>query len=138
MHLIKTSNDSDSYILKITDELDEIDIENFNKLKSDSKGIIFLTTKNYRYSLLFQEQYDEAIKLVDLEHIKFMVKTEEELDMSTIKHKHVIINTDVSILKSRGQSYTINSSLNFSKLDKVSISTLIINILFITRIISFS
>ena len=124
MHLIKTSNDSDSYILKITDELDEIDIENFNKLKSDSKGIIFLTTKNYRYSLLFQEQYDEAIKLVDLKHIKFMVKTEEELDMSTIKHKHVIINTDVSILKSRGQSYTINSSLNFSKLDKVSISIL--------------
>ena len=124
MHLIKTSNDSDSYILKITDELDEIDIENFNKLKSDSKGIIFLTTKNYRYSLLFQQQYDEAIKLVDLEHIKFMVKTEEELDMSTIKHKHVIINTDVSILKSRGQSYTINSSLNFSKLDKVSISIL--------------
>ena len=124
MHLIKTSNDSDSYILKITDELDEIDIENFNKLKSDSKGIIFLTTKNYRYSLLFQQQYDEAIKLVDLKHIKFMVKTEEELDMSTIKHKHVIINTDVSILKSRGQSYTINSSLNFSKLDKVSISIL--------------
>ena len=47
INLIQNSKENDTYVLKITDELNEIEFENVNEFKKDSKLKVFIGTKCY-------------------------------------------------------------------------------------------
>jgi hypothetical protein len=123
--LIRTAKDDDTYVLRITDELDEIEIQDFKKLKNESKGIIFIVTKNYIESPLFNQHSNEARELFNGEHMKFIVNREEKIEMGIfVKDENQVINADFSMLKSA--NYCLNSKLKFKNLVKVSILKMIL------------
>jgi hypothetical protein len=138
--LIKTAKDDDSYVLKITDELDQIEIQDFKKLKNESKGIIFIVTKNYIQSPLFHQHSNEARELFNGEHMKFIVNREEKIEMGIfVKDEHQVVNVGFSMLKSGNSNlnYLLKLKLKFKNLVEVIIQKMILIIFLYYKYFSF-